>query len=168
MTNGPEERATSCQFVKTRRERFSGKASIAEDNCIRRIPPQDVRFAFRLGRQSSFLLSVERKQDALTRLKDRTDMKSTSAHARLLRPSLTQIAIIVALLGITGCRNGNPFLVAPGPLNQQQASAVIHDPYPARDIAPYDLGSRPPGYEQPLPEPVRNRIVKDSMPWMGR
>ncbi len=66
-----------------------------------------------------------------------------------------------------GCRNGQ-FLSAPGPLNYQQARAVVHDPYPARDIAPYDAASRPPGYEQPLPEPVRNRMVKDSMPWLGR
>lgn len=67
----------------------------------------------------------------------------------------------------SGCR-GHSLFPAPGPMNQQQASAVIHDPYPARDIAPYDAASRPPGYEQPLPEPVRNRIVRDSMPWLGR
>jgi len=85
---------------------------------------------------------------------------------RLLTASLMSCVAIIALYS-TGCRN-NPFFAPPGPLNQQQASAVIHDPYPARDIAPYDLGSRPPGYEQPLPEPVRNRIVKDSMPWLGR
>jgi len=83
-------------------------------------------------------------------------------------------AQIAAILGVAllassfGCRGGNPFFPPPGPLNNQQASAVIHDPYPDRDIAPYDAGSRPPGYENPLPEPVRNRIVKDSMPWLGR
>ncbi len=66
----------------------------------------------------------------------------------------------------TGCRNGG--LAAPGPLFKQQADAVIHDPYPARDIGPVDLGSRPPGYEQPLPEPVRNRLYQDSRGQLGR
>jgi len=84
---------------------------------------------------------------------------------------LCQIAIasgcVVLVISSIGCR-GNSLFPAPGPLNKQQASAVIHDPYPARDIAPYDAASRPPGYEQPLPEPVRNRIFKDSMPsWTG-
>ncbi|MGV3485806.1 MAG: membrane or secreted protein [Planctomycetaceae bacterium] len=75
--------------------------------------------------------------------------------------------LVCLLLGISsGCRHGG--FAIPGPMQQQQASAVIHDPYPARDIAPYDAASRPPGYEQPLPEPVRNRIVRDSMPWLGR
>jgi hypothetical protein len=75
-------------------------------------------------------------------------------------------AACAAILFNTGCRSG--WFPAPGPLNRQQADAVVHDPYPALDIAPNDLGARPPGYEQPLPEPVRNRLVKDSMPWLGR
>lgn len=53
-------------------------------------------------------------------------------------------------------------------MDQQQASAVIHDPYPQNDIAPGDLGGRPPDYQQPLPEAVRNRLVPDAMPWLGR
>ncbi len=83
---------------------------------------------------------------------------------------VTSLACALSLLALgtaSGCRSGQ-LLPAPGPLNHQQARAVVHDPYPARDIAPYDAGSRPPGYEQPLPEPVRNRIVRDSMPWLGR
>ncbi len=76
-------------------------------------------------------------------------------------------AAIFCIVSLTGC-GGNRLFPVPGPINQQQASAVVHDPYPDRDIAPYDLGSRPPGYDQPLPEPVRNRIVRDTMPWLGR
>jgi hypothetical protein len=92
-----------------------------------------------------------------------------SANAQLAVTRLAAATLGLALLASsTGCRGGNPFFPPPGPLNNQQASAVIHDPYPDRDIAPYDAGSRPPGYENPLPEPVRNRIVKDSMPWLGR
>lgn len=54
----------------------------------------------------------------------------------------------------------------PGPLQQQQATAVIHDPYPQADLGPSDAGSRPPAYQNPLPEAVRNRLKHDSMPWV--
>jgi hypothetical protein len=100
-------------------------------------------------------------------------IQSTQRVPRGLRiptsPKLCWILTGLCLIGgSVGCRGGNPLFPAPGPLNKQQASAVIHDPYPDRDIAPYDAASRPPGYENPLPEPVRNRIVPDSMPWLGR
>ncbi len=72
------------------------------------------------------------------------------------------------LLSSTGCRGFNGFFTPPGPLNKQQASAVVHDPYPQNDIGPYDAASRPPNYQQPLPEPVRNRLIPDAMPWLGR
>ncbi len=52
-----------------------------------------------------------------------------------------------------------------GPMNYQQSRAVVNDPFPLEDIGPSDSTVRPPGFEQPLPEPVRDRIVKDSMPW---
>lgn len=74
-------------------------------------------------------------------------------------------ALVVTSLG--GCR-GHNFFAPPGPLNQQQANAVVHDPFPQNDIAPFEAASRPPSYQQPLPEPVRNRIVPDHMPWLGR
>jgi hypothetical protein len=51
---------------------------------------------------------------------------------------------------------------------QQQANAIVHDPFPDSDIGPSDPSARPPSYQQPLPEPVRNRIVPDAMPWLGR
>ncbi len=50
-------------------------------------------------------------------------------------------------------------------MNYQQSRAVVNDPFPLDDIGPSDATTRPPGFEQPLPEPVRDRIVKDSMPW---
>lgn len=67
----------------------------------------------------------------------------------------------------TGCR-GRGFLPPAGSINQQQANAIVHDPYPLSDIGPEDLGSRPPSYQQPVPEPVRNRLTADAMPWLGR
>jgi hypothetical protein len=49
-------------------------------------------------------------------------------------------------------------------MNYQQSRAVINDPFPVDDLGPADGTMRPPGYEQPLPEPVRTRIVRDTMP----
>jgi hypothetical protein len=74
------------------------------------------------------------------------------------------IALVVSL---AGCRGQGLFPPA-GSMNQQQAQAAIHDPFPQNDIGPYEAASRPPSYQQPLPEPVRNRIGADSMPWLGR
>ena len=81
---------------------------------------------------------------------------------------LLSTAFTVALLSTTGCRGFQGFFTPPGPLNKQQASAVVHDPYPQNDIGPYDAASRPPNYQQPLAEPVRNRLIPDAMPWLGR
>ena len=77
------------------------------------------------------------------------------------------VAVVLAVTPLAGCR-GHQFWSPPGPMKQQQANAVVHDPFPDNDIAPYEAASRPPSYQQPLPEPVRNRIVPDHMPWLGR
>ena len=81
---------------------------------------------------------------------------------------MLSIPVVVLLTGLfSGCRSGG-WLPPAGPMLQQQAEAVVHDPFPQNDIAPYEAASRPPSYQQPLPEPVRNRIVPDAMPWLGR
>jgi hypothetical protein len=80
---------------------------------------------------------------------------------------LLAAALTSAVAALAGCRAGGLF-PPPGPLNQQQANAIVHDPYPQNDIAPYEAASRPPSYQEPLPEPVRNRLVPDAMPWLGR
>ncbi|QDV64939.1 MULTISPECIES: membrane or secreted protein [Crateriforma] len=77
------------------------------------------------------------------------------------------IAGVAVCLVSLGCR-GRGWLPAAGPIGQQQASAVVHDPYPQADIGPSDAGARPPSYQKPLAEPVRNRLVPDLMPWLGR
>ncbi|MBL6723676.1 MAG: membrane or secreted protein [Rubripirellula sp.] len=82
-------------------------------------------------------------------------------------PRLLLITASLVPFLITGCR-GTQLLPPAGPMNQQQADAVVHDPFPQNDIGPYDAASRPPSYQQPLPEAVRNRIVPDQMPWLGR
>lgn len=80
--------------------------------------------------------------------------------------SIVLPTVCFAVLAI-GCR-GRGWLPPAGTMNEQQSRAVIHDPFPQGDIGPSDLGARPPGYEQPLPEPVRNRLFPDAMPWLGR
>ena len=77
------------------------------------------------------------------------------------------VVVVLAVTSFAGCR-GHQFWSPPGPMKQQQANAIVHDPFPDNDIAPYEAASRPPSYQQPLPEPVRNRIVPDHMPWLGR
>ena len=86
---------------------------------------------------------------------------------RNLQTLSLSVLLAVAAVSIVGCR-GRGLLPPAGPMNQQQASAVVHDPFPQNDIAPYEAASRPPSYQQPLPEPVRNRLVPDAMPWLGR
>lgn len=74
---------------------------------------------------------------------------------------------IAVCLATSGCHLTN-WVGPAGPMSAQQAVAAVHDPFPQHDIGPTDGAVRPPGYEQPLPEPVRNRIVPDSMPWLGQ
>ena len=86
---------------------------------------------------------------------------------RNLKPLLMSVALVFSIIGIAGCR-GRGLWAPAGPMNEQQANAVIHDPFPEDDIGPSDHSARPPSYQRPLPEPVRNRLVPDAMPWLGR
>ncbi len=86
---------------------------------------------------------------------------------RQYRTILRGVAMVLTLTAISGCR-GSRFCQPAGPMKQQQASAVVHDPFCQNDIGPYEAASRPPSYQEPLPEPVRNRIVPDHMPWLSR
>lgn len=85
----------------------------------------------------------------------------------LARQSVGIVACLALMVVSSGCR-GRSFLPPAGTLSQQQANAIVHDPYPLADIGPDDLGARPPSYQQSVPEPVRNRIISDAMPWLGR
>ncbi|MGI9471824.1 MAG: membrane or secreted protein [Rubripirellula sp.] len=96
------------------------------------------------------------------------DLKGFATMARKGHSLLLSAALAFAVISLTGCQGYNGFCRPAGPMNQQQASAVVHDPFPQNDIGPYEAASRPPSYQQPLPEPVRNRLVPDSMPWLGR
>ena len=83
---------------------------------------------------------------------------------RSLQASVLAFAFGLVVVSLAGCRGQGLFPPA-GTINQQQAQAVVHDPFPQNDIGPYEAASRPPSYQLPLPEPVRNRIGADSMPW---
>ncbi|MGB7346912.1 MAG: membrane or secreted protein [Pirellulaceae bacterium] len=74
-------------------------------------------------------------------------------------------AAVLMLLTSAGCQSG--WIQPPGPMNYQQSTATIHDPFPQEDLGPSDLASRPPSYQQPVPQPVRNRFGRDTMPWLG-
>lgn len=75
--------------------------------------------------------------------------------------------LFAMLFTSSGCRQGW-ILPAPGPILRQQSQAIINDPYPQNEIGPYEAASRPPGYQNPLPEAVRNRIHRDSTFGFGR
>ena len=81
---------------------------------------------------------------------------------------MIRLAICCGLLVvICGCQ---PFLAKlqepPGSIQQQRFEAVLHDPYPTPHGIPAYEGSRPPGYQQPLPQPVQDRYLKDTY-WFG-
>ena len=56
-----------------------------------------------------------------------------------------------------------PNLQHPGTLDQQRTNAALHDPFPDPYAGPPNDSSRPREFTKPLPEPVRNKLVKDSM-----
>ena len=73
--------------------------------------------------------------------------------------------LVIACLAAAGCGLYHPRLRNPGTIEQQRLRATIHDPYPDPDLAPKIDGGRPREYQEPLPEPVRNRIFADSSLW---
>ncbi len=69
----------------------------------------------------------------------------------------------------SGCAGSRWNFFQPGTVQQQQLRATVHDPYPDVDAGPEVVGGRPRDYQQPQPEPVRNRIYADSnQNWWGR
>lgn len=77
------------------------------------------------------------------------------------------LTLSVMCLSAAGCANGFwPRWTNPGTIQQQRLEATVHDPYSDPDLGPEVVGGRPRDYQQPLPEPVRNRLFVDS--WWGR
>ncbi|PAY16757.1 membrane or secreted protein [Rhodopirellula sp. SM50] len=72
------------------------------------------------------------------------------------------------MTGLTGCQSlvNRGWVAPPGPMNYQQANAVVHDPFPQADIGPDDKSMRPPDYQNPLALPVRNQMKNQVTPWL--
>ena len=92
-----------------------------------------------------------------------------------MKKELSMGRIMIAVAGLCllvtapGCRSAHDWLFGPqGTMYQQQSEALVHDPYPAPDIAPEDPAARPRDFLQPLPEPVRNNIVPNTQIWTAR
>ena len=77
----------------------------------------------------------------------------------------SRLLLVVLVLLVGGCR-GSRWNLWPGRIEEQQLRATVHDPYSDVDAGPEVVGGRPRDYQQPLPEPVRNRLFVDS--WWGR
>ena len=73
------------------------------------------------------------------------------------------------LVAAGGCQSlvNKGWVAPPGPMNYQQANAVVHDPFPQGDIGPDDNSMRPPDYQNPLPLPVRNQMKNQVTPWLA-
>jgi hypothetical protein len=79
--------------------------------------------------------------------------------------SLILLMLLPACLPLSGCAGYHPRIWQPGTIEQQRLRATIHDPYPDPDLGPEIDGGRPREYQDPLPEPVRNRLYADSWWW---
>ncbi|MDX1944518.1 MAG: membrane or secreted protein [Pirellulaceae bacterium] len=73
--------------------------------------------------------------------------------------------LLLGCVALSGCAGG-PFARIPGTILQQRLRASVHDPYLDPDAGPNAEDSRPRDFQQPLPEPVRNRVFADT--WLGR
>jgi hypothetical protein len=65
----------------------------------------------------------------------------------------------LAMLAAFGCGPSTrmPNLFDPGNAATQQYNAVLHDPFPATEVAPEIVGGRPREYARPVPEVVRGQ-----------
>jgi hypothetical protein len=76
-------------------------------------------------------------------------------------------AAALAVLCTAGCQSSRGRLLpAPGPIQNQQQQAVLHDPYTATDIGPEVVGGRPREYANPQPEAARSKHFRES--WWGQ
>jgi len=78
------------------------------------------------------------------------------------------LLIPLMLASLAGCRCGcfEPRTANRLPVPEQQAIAVVHDPYADQNIAPEVVGGRPREYQKDFSEPQRARLLQDS--WFGQ
>ena len=72
--------------------------------------------------------------------------------------SYCKYGLFVALITIlSGCPYWRPNLFHPGPHVLQRSRAILNDPYADNDAGPEVDGGRPPSFENPNAEAVRNQ-----------
>jgi hypothetical protein len=75
-----------------------------------------------------------------------------------MRKVPTLALTILVFSGLAGCSTiAPPKLCHPGPIAQQQQTAVRFDPYPENEPGPVMVGVRPRDYQNPIAEPARAR-----------
>ncbi len=67
------------------------------------------------------------------------------------------IAFGCCLVGLSGCQSMQPNWLYPGRHEVQRGNAVQYDPYPDNSAGPEMTGVRPPDFQKPTAEPVRNQ-----------
>ncbi|MEM6798609.1 MAG: hypothetical protein AAF589_03765 [Planctomycetota bacterium] len=74
---------------------------------------------------------------------------------------VTWLALLLAAM-TAGCSPymRTPNLLHPGPAGPQRTDAIYHDPYPLDDVGPEIVGGRPRGYQRPVPETLRGRLLE--------
>ena len=66
--------------------------------------------------------------------------------------------MLLLSLGLAGCSSlAKPNWTAPGSAQVQQGRALRYDPYPENEPGPALTGTRPLGYQTPIPETSRSR-----------
>ena len=65
--------------------------------------------------------------------------------------------LVLLAIGVTGCNVAQPNILHPGPAVVQQGRAQQFDPYPQAEAGGNMAGTRPPDYQQPVPEVDRPR-----------
>jgi hypothetical protein len=82
--------------------------------------------------------------------------------------ALRALALLSLALAATGCTMHRPAWLNPGDKDWQRSKAVLRDPFPDPYDAPEVDGGRPPSYDAPPPdfvrqqESIQNGIV---LPW---
>jgi hypothetical protein len=87
--------------------------------------------------------------------------------SKLMRSLCLLMCGLVLLGAAGGCVQGRPNWFSPGPAAYQRQRAQRFDPYPDDVAGPSIKDTRPPDYQESLPEPTRARWLQWSAPPQG-
>jgi len=75
-------------------------------------------------------------------------------------PQLKITVLLLSSLGSIGCQHFQQQISKPrGEIRQQQYRAALFDPYSVTEVGTDLGGMRPPEFDRPLPEPVRDKYL---------